>query len=112
MAAKLYLSALSVCFTTRVPTPTPTANTTTTSAGPLQKKQAVMAGVHIPEPVFALSLFPAASGKQDDFEEALAILSRDDPSLIVEVEWSELGKYIGRCFHMLRTVAKTHDSGM
>ena len=86
VAAKLYLSALSVCFTTLFPTPTPTANTTTTSAGPLQKKQAVMAGVHIPEPVFALSLFPAASGKQDDFEEALAILSRDDPSLIVEVE--------------------------
>jgi elongation factor G len=47
---------------------------------------ASLEGIDIPAPVFALSISPKDSSKARELESALAIMSRDDPSLVVGVD--------------------------
>jgi elongation factor G len=48
-------------------------------------KSTYLKGIPIPEPVFSLSVEPQSSHATDEFEAALDILARDDPSLRVRV---------------------------
>ena len=61
-----------------------TGDTLVAHKGPLHSM--VLPGIPLPEPVFALALEPEESAQQQDLEDALAILTRDDPSLRVHVD--------------------------
>lgn len=56
---------------------------------------ATLDGVSIPAPVFALTVEPVSSSKQQALEEALAVMQREDPSLRVDAD-AESGQLLVR----------------
>jgi len=72
---------------------TVTGDTLVDYNGPLHSY--VLAGMTIPKAVFSLVIEPEKSSQQTELEQALAILTMEDPSLIYEIE-SESGQNVIR----------------
>ena len=57
-----------------------------TLVAPGRLRRARLAGVDVPEPVFTCSIEPGPEQDEDDFEAALELLQREDPSVRVGVD--------------------------
>jgi len=63
---------------------TATGDTLVAQGGRKSLAKAVLDGVPLPSPVYTVALEPPSASAAADLDNALAVLSRDDPSLVVE----------------------------